>query len=147
MLDKAIALTARKFQDVFDKGGKPYILHCLHVMNKLKHTEDEELMSIAVMHDLLEDTDVEASDLLIAGFSARVVNALICLTHLPKEDYDTYINNILTNKDAMLVKIEDLRHNSDITRLKGTRQKDLDRLAKYQRAYLKIKAKLKELEA
>jgi len=63
MLDKAIALTASHFEGKFDKAGQPYILHCLHVMNAVcPNQDDHELMSIAVMHDLVEDTDIDLDD-------------------------------------------------------------------------------------
>ncbi len=144
MLSYAIKEAAIGHLHQFDKAGQPYILHALHVMQTVK-SKDPEVKQIAVMHDLLEDTEMSVTRLYNMGFSERVVQALCCLTHDQGNSYEDYINIICTNRDAMLVKLADLRHNSDITRLKGVTQKDLDRMAKYHRAYIKIKATLKQL--
>lgn len=133
MLSKAIRIAAEAFEGKYDKGGKPYILHCLHVMSQMPE-EDEELRCIAVLHDLLEDTHWTGLQLEKEGFSYRVISAVNTLTHRC-ETYDQYIKAISYNKDAVKVKLADLRHNSDITRLKGLRKKDFDRLEKYHRAY------------
>lgn len=143
-LGTAIKIAAEAFENVRDRGGKPYILHCLHVMNKLKYESDEELMIIAVLHDLIEDTDWEDFDLLALGFSNRVVNALECLTHNEGESYDSYIHRVSCNTDAVKVKLQDLRHNSDITRIKGVRKKDIERIEKYHKAYQLLKDKLED---
>ena len=135
MLSTAISITARAFEDKKDKGGKAYILHCLHVMNQMDQN-DEELMCIAVMHDLLEDTDRNAKELFIEGFSERVVNGVEACTHLLNESYENYIKRVSLNEDARKVKLADLKHNSDITRMKGLRKKDFDRLEKYHRAFV-----------
>lgn len=137
MLSKAIAITAEAFVGKLDKGDEPYILHCLHVMNIVgKKTEkDSEMMQIAVMHDLIEDTDWTLADLESAGFSKRVVKGVAAMTHDPHETYMQYINVIANNKDARVVKMVDLKHNSDITRMKGLRQKDFERLEKYHKAF------------
>lgn len=125
----------------FDKAGAPYMLHPMRVAMRLR-TKDYELMTIAIMHDLIEDTPTNLFQVRAAGFSERVINALACLTHMKGETYDHYIARILTNRDAMLVKLEDLRDNSDITRLKGFREKDNLRAIKYNKAYMKIEAEL-----
>lgn len=134
MLGTAIALASEVFRNATDKGGKPYILHCLQVMHWVDQS-DETLMQIAVMHDVIEDTHVTLNDLRALGFSERVVNALDSLTHWKGEPYDNYINRVATNGDAVKVKLADLRHNSDIMRIKGLREKDFERLEKYHRAY------------
>lgn len=135
-LGTAVAITAEAFKSKKDKGGQPYILHCLHVMNKLKYTGDEELMCAAVMHDLVEDTDYTLDDLRKLGFSRRVVDLVNVLTHRDNEDYMTYIEKIKKHgASAVSIKLNDLRHNSDITRMKGLRDKDIARIEKYHRAY------------
>lgn len=131
----AIALASEKFKDKVDKAGQPYILHCLRVMNKMDHN-DFDLMIIAILHDIIEDTDISAYDLVEMGFSDRVVRALFCLTHLDTVPYDDYIKGIATNKDAVKVKLADLKDNSDITRLKGLTKKDFDRMEKYHRSFV-----------
>jgi len=130
-------MASEVFEGKFDKGGKPYILHCLHVMNHVD-PNDEELMCIAVLHDVIEDSNVTARD--IAGlFSPRIAFAVDLLTHKKEDSYDDYIKNIARNKDAIKVKLADLEHNSNITRLKGLGKKDFDRLEKYARAYTYLK--------
>lgn len=135
LLARAIALASAGHQDQFDRAGSPYILHCLTVMHKTK-TDDLEIKQIAVMHDLLEDTETTMADLEKEGFSQRVRDALFLLTHVDGVSYDQYIKGISTNLDAIIVKLADLRHNSDLTRLKGLTEKDFERMQKYQKAYV-----------
>jgi (p)ppGpp synthase/HD superfamily hydrolase len=138
LLSTAIALVAKAFHTKLDKGGQPYILHCLHVMNQMPK-DDHELMMIAVMHDLIEDTDFTLEGVIELGFPPRVVDALRLLTHDPATSYDAYISILAFNRDCVLVKRADLRHNSDIMRMKGLRQKDFLRLEKYHRAFEYLK--------
>ena len=134
-LAKAIEVATEAHKGQFDKGGKPYILHPLHLMNQLMF--DPELAAIAVMHDVIEDSAWDIGMLLDVGFSERVCNALHLLTHEKGHDYlDDYIQGICQNYDAIRVKRKDLQHNSDITRLKGVRDKDLRRINKYQKAFI-----------
>ena len=141
MLDEMLVLATNAHHEQFDKAGKPYILHCLKVMHYLK-TEDEELMCIALGHDLIEDTYVTSRQLLDLGFSDRVVNGILNLTKRKGQSYDDYKRQVMSSRDAMLVKLCDLRHNSDIRRLKGVTEKDIARTVKYHQFYLEIKEKL-----
>ncbi len=134
MLSEAIKIAATVFKNKYDKGGNPYILHCLFVMNKMPET-DHELMSIAVLHDVVEDTNFTFKMLVDIGFSERVVDALKLLTHEKSVPYVNYIRDLASNEDARLVKLADLQHNSDIMRMKGLRKKDFERLEKYHTAY------------
>jgi (p)ppGpp synthase/HD superfamily hydrolase len=131
----AISITASSFANKVDKAGKPYILHCLRVMNAVDQS-DGELMAIAVMHDLVEDSDYTLMMLTNLGFSHRVIKAIAYLTHENNISYDEYIKGIANNPDAVKVKLADLKDNSDITRLKGLRKKDLDRMEKYHRSFI-----------
>lgn len=135
-LNTAIQQATIAHEGQFDKGGHAYILHPLRIMYRLR-TGDEELMSMAVLHDSLEDSkgNVTIESLAALGAPYRVLKALELLTHDPVVDYMDYIRAIQHNPDAVRVKLEDLRDNSDITRLKGLRQKDFDRLARYSIAY------------
>lgn len=144
MLAKAISITSVAFEDKLDKGGVPYIMHCLHVMNIIgkKSDKDQELMCIAVMHDLVEDTEWTIADLTSAGFSSRVCAGVSDMTHDPYETYEEYIKVISLNPDARKVKLVDLKHNSDIHRMKSLDKKHFKRLEKYHRAY----AFLRDLE-
>jgi len=134
MLGQAIALAAEVHEGQVDKGGFAYILHPLRVMNNLNST-DKELCCIAVMHDVIEDSKVTLDDLEELGFTIRVIAGVRALTHLKGEDYQDYIERAACNNDARLVKMQDLRDNSDITRLKGLTEKDFKRMEKYQKAW------------
>jgi len=134
-LAKAIKIASVGFENKTDKAGEPYILHCLRVMNNL-NTSDNELKSIAVLHDCVEDGVCTISDLITWKFSTRVILAISLLTHDKEISYDDYITGIARNKDATMVKISDLKDNSDITRLKGLTKKDFDRMEKYHRAFI-----------
>jgi (p)ppGpp synthase/HD superfamily hydrolase len=138
LLAKAISLAATSHEDQTDRSGLPYIMHCLHVMNTVE-SKDPEVLQVAVLHDTLEDTSVTQKILSDHGYSTEVRVALKCLTHSTSESYAQYINRVCKNRIAMLVKLADLRHNSDITRLKGITSKDFERISKYHKAYTQIK--------
>ena len=139
MLDKALLIATNAHHGQFDKGGNPYILHPLKVMHYLK-TDDEELMCTALMHDVIEDTNTTYQDLREAGISERVINALRCLTKQRGQTYEEYQQAVFSNYDAVRVKMADLRHNTDIRRLKGVTEKDIARITKYQMFYTELKA-------
>lgn len=141
LLGKVLVLATNAHAGQFDRGGKPYILHPLKVMHYLK-TDDEELQCIALLHDVIEDTNTSWHDLEDIGCTERVLNAVKALTKMPGQTYDEYKEGVFANEDAMRVKLCDLRHNTDIRRLKGVTQKDIDRIAKYNRFFLEIQAKL-----
>lgn len=138
MLSKMISLATERHAGQFDKGGRPYILHPLTVMHRLR-TDDEELQCIAVGHDLLEDTATTEAELERLGFSNRIVVGILRLTKDPQENERGYRNKVKSNPDAVKVKIEDLRHNSDIRRLKGVTEKDIARMVRYHEFYLELK--------
>lgn len=145
MFDKAMFIAAREHLGVRDKGGHAYILHPMRIAMRLR-TNDEELMSIAILHDVIEDSKLTFEDLKAEGFTDRVIEGLKLLTHQKGVSYDDYIDGMRGNRDALRVKREDLRDNSDITRLKGVREKDFERMNKYIRSFAKVEAYLKELE-
>lgn len=134
MLGRAIAIASHAFRENKDKSGKPYILHCLWVMDRVRHL-GEDYMIAAVLHDLVEDTHWTFEMLGDEGFSNEVLQALMFLTHDKKEPYDKYIERLAHNEIARQVKLRDLEHNSKITRLKGLSKKDFDRIEKYHKAY------------
>jgi len=141
MLGTMLLLATNAHAGQFDRGGKPYILHPLRVMSFLKE-DDEELQCIALGHDVIEDTKTTWADLEAAGMSARVIAGIRALTKMPGQSYDEYKEVVFANQDAMKVKLCDLRHNTDIRRLKGIRDKDIERMVKYQKFYLEIQARL-----
>jgi guanosine-3',5'-bis(diphosphate) 3'-pyrophosphohydrolase len=145
LLSEIIAFATQRHYGQFDKGGNPYILHPLKVMYFLK-TDDEELQCIAVGHDLIEDTSTSYADLKEIGMTLRIIEGIRHLTNVPGETYEDKIERICSNKDAMLVKLCDLRHNSDIRRLKGVTEKDLKRIERYQKMYTEIKNRLQTIK-
>jgi GTP diphosphokinase / guanosine-3',5'-bis(diphosphate) 3'-diphosphatase len=145
LLGKVLVLATNAHAGQFDRGGKPYILHPLKVMHYLK-TDDEELQCVALLHDVIEDTNTTWQDLRDIGCTERVLEAVSALTKMPGQSYDEYKEGVFASVDAMRVKTCDLRHNTDIRRLKGVTQKDIDRIAKYNRFYLEIQAKLQEVD-
>lgn len=137
LLNKMLVLTTTRHAGQYDKGGQPYILHPLKVMYYLK-TNDEELQCIALAHDLVEDTDTPYTELYEMGFTTRIVEGIDALTKRRGESYDDYKERVKANPDAVRVKMADLRHNTDVRRLKGVTDKDLARMEKYHRFYLEL---------
>lgn len=145
MLAKMLVIATNAHAGQFDKGGNPYILHPLKVMHYLK-TNDEELQCIALGHDVIEDTSVTYKELRDSGMSQRVIDGISALTKVPGQTYDEYKAGVFANVDAMKVKLCDLRHNTDIRRLKGVSDKDIARMVKYQKFYIEIQTKMSEYE-
>ena len=138
MLDIAISITAVAFEGKRDRGGTPYILHCLTVMEGVRHLGAKTMMA-GIMHDLIEDTDWTLDDLRKRGFDEEVVAIVEKVTHLSSDSYDEYLDKLAVCPHARAIKMADLDHNSQIHRMKGLRDKDFERLAKYHRAYAFLK--------
>ena len=134
-LDRAIELAKQHHEGQTDKAGKPYIEHPLREMNQ---GESEEEKIVAVLHDIVEDTDISLDDLRSEGFSEEVVSAVECLTKQDGENYDSYIERISFNPLAVKIKLADLEDNSDLTRLPEVTDKDLERIEKYDKALEKL---------
>jgi hypothetical protein len=143
LLDKMLVLATNAHSGQFDKGGNPYILHPIKVMHYLR-SEDEELQCIALGHDIIEDTYVTPAHLKEQGFTNRIIQAILALTKIKGESYEEYKQKVFSNEDAMKVKMADLRHNTDIRRLKGASEKDLIRTEKYYKFYLELSSKLND---
>ena len=143
MLGNMIVLATNAHAGQFDKGGHPYILHCLKVLH-YTGSDDEEIQCIAVGHDLLEDTQTSFEDLYDAGMTDRVVDAITALTKMPGQSLEGYKAEVFSNRDAMIVKRADLKHNSDIRRLKGVTDKDVARMGRYMQFFAEIEERLNE---
>lgn len=145
-LDMMIHIAVNLFHGKKDKAGKPYILHCLKVMHYVK-SDDEEVLCIAIGHDLIEDCFDSVQEgieyLRHKGFTERIIEGIVALTKRPGLAYEDYKAQVKRNADARKVKMADLRHNSDIRRLKGVTKKDVERVVRYHEFYLE----LKELES
>jgi hypothetical protein len=141
MLGKAIEIAVSAHADQVDKGGQPYILHPLWVMNQVKHL-GEDYMIVAILHDVIEDTKWTLEKLREQGFAGNIIYAL-GLLDFNNIDYEERIREIALLRNlhpiARVVKMKDIEHNTQITRLKGLRKKDFDRLEKYHRAYTYLK--------
>lgn len=131
MLEKAILLAEKAHAGQLDKGGAPYILHPKRVMNACE-TEEEKIA--AILHDVIEDTELTAEDLQKEGFSAAVVEAVACLTKKDGEDYMAYIERVCQNRLAARVKLADLSDNMNLSRIPAPTEKDFARIEKYQKA-------------
>lgn len=128
----ALELAVEKHKNQTDKAGNPYILHPLHVMENVNSKEGK---IVAILHDIIEDTDITEDYLLKIGLSKRIVDAVIALTRSEDIDYQEYIKNLGSNPLAKEVKLADLEHNMDLKRLPTLEEKDLERNRKYQIAY------------
>lgn len=128
----ALELAVEKHKNQTDKAGNPYILHPLHVMENVNSKEGK---IVAILHDIIEDTDITEDYLLKIGLSKRIVDAVVALTRSKDIDYQEYIKNLGSNPLAKEVKLADLEHNMDLKRLPTLEEKDLERNRKYQIAY------------
>ena len=131
-LEKAIQIAVEAHAGTKDKGGKAYILHPISVMMRVE-TEEEKI--VAILHDVVEDTDWNFDELRKEGFSETVIEALETVTkYSEEEDYDDFIQRSLKNDIGRKVKIADLRENLDVTRIGELNEKDIERINKYKRA-------------
>jgi (p)ppGpp synthase/HD superfamily hydrolase len=131
LLERAIAIALESHKGQTDKAGKAYILHPLRLMLKMK--ADEEMI-VAVLHDVVEDSDVTFEDLKDQGFSQAILDALACVTKVKGECYDDFIRRIKKNPLASRVKVADLQDNMDLGRIPHPQQKDFERVEKYKKA-------------
>ncbi|NQF13833.1 HD domain-containing protein [Brevibacillus sp. HB1.3] len=130
-LEKAIVIATQAHAGQVDKGGNPYILHPLRIMLKMSTVET---MISAVLHDVLEDTDVTVEELRNEGFSEEIIAAVIALTRNDDETYMEFVGRTKQNPIARLVKLGDLEDNSDLSRIPEPTEKDYERLLRYKRA-------------
>lgn len=130
-VDKARFLAAKYHMYQTDRSGKPYVTHPTTVAGMV---EGQTEKCVAFLHDVLEDTDISVK-LLEDNFSAEVVAAVKAMTHAPDTDYFDYIKTVAKNPIARKVKLADLTHNMDMSRLKTVTDRDLARLEKYKKAY------------
>lgn len=129
---RAIKLCFKAHAEQYDKSGLPYAHHPLHLAEQM---DDEESTIVALLHDVVEDTEYTIKDIKGMGFGDAIVEALVLLTHDPSVPYFEFIKAIVENPLAKKVKLADLKHNSDVTRLnhEPTRA-DSERLHKYRLA-------------
>ncbi len=128
---RALKLCFEAHKEQVDKSGMPYVFHPFHLAEQM---ETEETVTAALLHDVMEDTEYTLDDLRQMGFSENVLEALTLLTHDDHVPYLEYVSALKSNPIARAVKIADLRHNSDLTRLDYVDEKARERVQKYGKA-------------
>ncbi|MHA3042469.1 GTP pyrophosphokinase [Streptococcus sp. 517s] len=131
MFELALSIATEAHRGQFDKAGIDYIEHPIFVASQV---DSEEEKAVALLHDVIEDSPFTAEELLLAGLPETVVAAVQILSKKKGQDYQTYLENVKSNPLARAVKLADLKHNSDLSRLETITDKDLERLEKYKRA-------------
>lgn len=131
LTQKAMKIAFEAHKNQTDKNGIPYIYHPVHLAEQM---DSENTICVALLHDVVEDTSMTFEDLQAEGFSAEIIDALKVLTHDDAVPYMDYVKKIRKNPIATKVKLADLRHNSDLTRLDEVNEKALKRVEKYKKA-------------
>ena len=126
--EKAYEIAKKAHLGQIDKDGEDYIKHPEKVASFVNSDEEK---AVAYLHDVIEDTELTLEDLCEYGFSEEVLKAVDVITKKKGQDYQSYLNLVKTNELARVVKLADLRHNSDLTRLPKITKKDLERNKKY----------------
>lgn len=145
MTEQAFELVENLFEGKVDKGGSPYINHLIRVSSMVKGKIEK---TVALLHDIIEDTDTTTDDLIKMGFLPEVVTAVDTLTRKESESYKDFIEriNFSKNKTAISVKLADLEDNMNLSRISEPTQKDIDRVKKrYEPAYELLSTTLKSL--
>ncbi len=128
---KAMRLCFSAHKDQVDKSGLPYVFHPIHLAEQMT---DEETTVTALLHDVVEDTAYTLDDLRDMGFPETVLAAIALMTHDEGIPYLEYVARLKGNRIARTVKLADLRHNSDLTRLDVADENALARVEKYKKA-------------
>lgn len=128
---KAMRIAFEAHKDQTDKNGMPYIYHPIHLAEQMS---DELTTCVALLHDVIEDTDMTFEQLEAAGFGAEIIAALRLMTHDEDVPYMDYVAEIKKNAIATKVKLADLKHNSDLSRLDYVDEKAIIRAEKYRKA-------------
>ena len=127
----ALKLCFEAHKEQVDKSGMPYVFHPFHLAEQMN---TEETTIVALLHDLVEDTDYTIEDLVDMGFDKSITDAIALMTHADNVAYMDYVRAIKDNPIAKAVKLADLKHNSDLTRLDTIDEKALSRREKYLKA-------------
>lgn len=137
---KAHEVAKKAHFEQIDRAGIDYIKHPETVASFVATDEEK---AVAYLHDVIEDTSLTLLDLKKEGFSKNIIEAVDILTKKKGQDYQSYLNLVKKNELARVVKLADLRHNSDLTRLPLITEKDLERNKKYSSAIRFLRAKKK----
>lgn len=128
---RALKLCFEAHKEQLDKSGLPYVFHPFHLAEQMS---DESTTIVALLHDVVEDTDYTFADLEAMGFGEEVIEALKLMTHDDDTLYMDYVANLKHNPIARTVKLADLAHNSDPTRLEVMDEWAKKRAEKYKAA-------------
>ena len=128
---KAMRVCFAAHKDQLDRSGLPYVFHPFHLAEQMP---DEDTTVTALLHDVAEDSDIRLDDLRKMGFNERVMNALSLLTHDPAVPYTDYVRALKSDPVAKAVKLADLAHNRDLSRLADPCESDIERAKKYAEA-------------
>lgn len=132
LIETALGIALRAYSGKTDKAGKEYILHPLRVMAKMATNEER---AVALLHDVIEDSDIRAVELKDAGIPHSVINAVLFLTREAGETYESFIQRVRLNPLATRVKLADIEDNINVLRLDTLTPYDLARVAKYHAAW------------
>lgn len=132
LIETSLRIALRAYAGKTDKSGREYILHPLRVMAKM---ETDLEMSAALLHDVIEDSDITPEELLAEGIPAEVVEAVQHLTRNQGEEYQDFVARAKQNKIAARVKIADIEDNINVLRLPTLNETDLARVQKYHAAW------------
>lgn len=135
LIDTALRLALTAHVGQVDKAGQPYILHPLRLMHRFT---DPVAQAVALLHDVIEDTDVTAEHLLQEGIPNEVVSAVLALTRHESESYSQFITRAGRNPLARRVKMADIEDNIQVLRLTRLTDQDLKRIAKYHKAWYQL---------
>ena len=130
-IERAVAIAAEAHTGQIDKAGAPYLLHPLRFMLQMETTENR---IVAVLHDVVEDSDWSLESLRREGFSKVIIEAVDSVTRRHGETYEEFVLRAAQNSIGRRVKLADLRDNCDLNRIANPTEKDLERTAKYKRA-------------
>ena len=137
-LERAIEIAQEAHKGVKDRGGHDYIHHPIRVMHAMSNDQEK---IVAILHDVVEDSDWTFDRLKEEGFEDSVIQSLRCVTkYSEEEDYQEFIKRAATNKIATKVKMADIEDNLDLSRLGTLTEKDLTRIKKYKKALKYLKA-------
>ena len=136
VIEKSLKIALKAYAGQRDKAGKAYILHPIRIM--LQMDSDYE-MAVALLHDVVEDSNCSGNDLLAEGIPPDVVDAVLALSKRDGETYDQFIDRVAGNALAVKVKLADIEDNINVLRLDSVGDKDLERVAKYHKAWKKLK--------
>ena len=134
---KAYEIAKKAHEGQLDKGDKPYIEHVLKVADSFQ--DNYEARIVALLHDVIEDSSYTYDDIEREGFTENILKALRVITKEDDMDYMSYIKKVYSNELARMVKIEDLKHNMDLSIIPNPTDADYTRVNKYKNALVYLK--------